>query len=117
MHDYKLLKVDLKLFDGAAGGAAAGGGAAGEGTAQAAEGALPKAEANSRSGSSRRSKAGAFDNVVFGKQEDASVPETANSSVAGSNGEGNANKSGVRIQRDDRELCGQEHFNRLSARK
>ena len=103
MHNYKLLKVDLKLFDGAAGGAAAGGGAAGEGTAQAAEGALPKAETNSRSGSSRRSKAGAFDNVVFGKQEDASAPETANSSDAGSNGEGNANKSGVTTTSDSKE--------------
>ena len=98
MHKYKLLKVDLHLFDGAAGGAPAGG----EG-AQAAEGALPKAETNSRSGSSRRSKAGAFDNVVFGKQEDASGTEAATSSAAGNNGEGNANKSGVTTTSDSLE--------------
>ena len=103
MHKYKLLKVDLHLFDGAAGGAAAGGaaGAAGEGAAQAAEGALPKAETNSRNGSSRRSKAGAFDNVVFGKQD--AADDAANSSVAGSNGEGNANKSGITTTSDSRE--------------
>jgi len=93
MHNYKLLKVDLNLFNGAAGGAAAGGASAGEGSAQAAESALPKAETNSRPGSSRRAKAGAFDNVVFGKQD--AADETASGSVAGSNGEGNANKSGI----------------------
>jgi len=97
MHNYKLLKVDLKLFDGAA--AAPAGGDAGAG-AQGAESALPKAEINSRNGSSRRSKAGAFDNVVFGKQEDASQTETANDSAAGSMGEGNANKSGVMTTSD-----------------
>ena len=100
MHNYKLLKVDLKLFDGAA--AAPAGGDAGAG-AQGAESALPKAEINSRNGSSRRSKAGAFDNVVFGKQEDASATETANGSVAGSNGEGNANKSGISTTSDSLE--------------
>ena len=57
----KLLKVDLQLFNdgGATGGA--------EGSAAATEGA-PKTESK-LSGSSRRSKAGEFDNVVFGKQE------------------------------------------------
>ena len=99
MHNYKLLKVNLKLFDGAAAGAPAGG----EGAAQGAESALPKAETNSRNGSSRRSKAGAFDNVVFGKQEDASAAETATSSVAESTGEGNANKSGISTTSDSRE--------------
>ena len=57
----KLLKVDLQLFNdgGATGGA--------EGSAAATEGA-PKTESK-LNGSSRRSKAGEFDNVVFGKQE------------------------------------------------
>lgn len=57
----KLLKVDLQLFNdgGATGGA--------EGSAAATEGA-PKTESKP-SGSSRRSKAGEFANVVFGKQE------------------------------------------------
>lgn len=97
MHNYTLLKVNLKLFDGAAAGAPAGG----EGAAQGAESALPKAETNSRSGSSRRSKAGAFDNVVFGKQDAAN--EAATSSAAGSNGEGNANKSGISTTSDSKE--------------
>ena len=100
MHKYKLLKVDLHLFDGAAGGAAAAP-SGGDGAAQAAESALPKAETNSRNGSSRRSKSGAFDNVVFGKQD--AADDAANSSVAGSNGEGNANKSGVSTTSDSRE--------------
>ena len=99
MHNYKLLKINLRLFDGAAGAAAGDGG----GAAQATESALPKAETNSRSGSSRRSKAGAFDNVVFGKQEDASAAETASSSAAGSTGEGNANTSGVTTTSDSLE--------------
>ena len=57
----KLLKVDLQLFNdgGATGGA--------EGSAATTEGA-PKAESKPN-GSSRRSKVGEFDNVVFGKQE------------------------------------------------
>lgn len=57
----KLFKVDLQLFNdgGAAGGA--------EGSAASTENA-PKTESKP-SGSSRRSKTGEFDNVVFGKQE------------------------------------------------
>jgi hypothetical protein len=57
----KLLKVDLQLFNdgGATGGA--------EGSAAATENA-PKTESKP-SGSSRRSKSGEFDNVVFGKQD------------------------------------------------
>lgn len=94
MQKHKLLKVNLHLFDGAAG--AAGGEAGGE---AGAESALPKAETQARTGSSRRSKSGAFDNVVFGKQEDASKTEAA-SSDAGSDGEGNANKSGVSTTSD-----------------
>lgn len=104
MHNYKLLDIDLRLFDGAAGAPAAGGEAGGASAPQATEGALPKAETNSRPGSSRRAKAGAFDNVVFGKQEDAPETETATSSAAGSdNGEGNANKSGVSTTSDSLE--------------
>ena len=88
MQSNKLLEIDLQLFNGAAaGGAAAAGG--GEGAGQATEGALSKAETNSGSGSSRRSKTGAFDNVVFGKQEDAPKAEAAADPVAGDNAEGN----------------------------
>ena len=105
MQKNELLKLNLQLFNGAAGGAAAGGaasgGEAGEGAAQASESALPKAETNRSRGSSRRGKAGAYDNVVFGKQEDASANEVDASSVAGSEkGEGNANKSGVSTTSD-----------------
>lgn len=101
MRKHKLLNVNLRLFDGAAG--AAGGEGAAEGAAQATESALPKAETKSRSGSSRRSRSGEYDNVVFGKQEDASQTETTTSSDAGSNGEGNANKSGVITTSDAKE--------------
>lgn len=57
-----LFKVDLQLFND--GGAASGA----EGSAATATENAPKAE-NVPSGSSRRSKSGEFDNVVFGKQE------------------------------------------------
>lgn len=96
MHKYKLLKVDLRLFDGAAGAGAAGDG--GSGAAQATEGALPKADTNKKPGSSRRAKSGAFDNVVFGKGDDPTV-DTANGSAAGGNGEGNA-KRGIETTSD-----------------
>ena len=97
-----LLAIDLRLFDGAAGGAGASGGdAGGAGAAQATAGALPKAEVQSRNGSSRRSKAGAFDNVVFGKQ-DAAPAETANTPAAGEKGVGNA-KTGVETTSDSLE--------------
>lgn len=97
-----LLDINLHLFDGAAGGAAAAGGeAGGEGAAQGSASALPKAKL---SGSSRRTKAGAYDNVVFGKQEDAPAAETATTPDAGENkGEGNANKSGVNTTSDTKE--------------
>jgi len=99
MHNYKLLKVNLKLFDGAAaGGAAAAAPSGGEGAVQSAEGALPKAKS---SGTSRRSRSGEYDNVVFGKQDAAT--ETAESYDAGSTGEGNANKSGVSTTSDSLE--------------
>ena len=73
-----LPKYDLQLFSDGAGAAGAAAGGAGEGAAQGAEGALPKADTKGRTGSSRRSKAGAYDNVVFGKQDAAA--ETANPS-------------------------------------
>ena len=101
-----MLDFDLHLFDGAAGGAAAGGAAApaGEGAAAGGDSALPKAETTKRPGSSRRAKTGAFDNVVFGKQEDAPAAETATDPVAGDVTEGNgANKSGVSTTSDSLE--------------
>lgn len=94
MRKYKLLKIDLRLFDGAAGAAAGGEGAAGDGAAQAMESALPKAETKGRPGSSRRGKTGAYENVVFGKQ-DAAAGDTNGSAAGSNNGGGNANKSGV----------------------
>lgn len=91
---YLMPAFDLQLFnDGAAGGAAAG--AAGEGAAQEGAGALPKAETNRGRGSSRRARTGAYDNVVFGKQDAATEPTVTTDSAAGSQGEGNADKSGV----------------------
>ena len=99
---YKLLDIDLQLFDGAAAGAPAGG-TAGDGAAQQAEGsALPKAETKSRPGSSRRGKTGAFDNVVFGKQ-DAAQPETTTPDAGEDNGGGSAKKSGVTTTSDSLE--------------
>lgn len=90
MHKNKLLKVNLQMFnDGAASG--------GEGaTAQATEGALPKAE---KSGSSRR-KSGDLSNVVYGIQEDASGAETTIPAAGGV--EGN-DKTGVITTSDTRE--------------
>jgi hypothetical protein len=73
----KLFKVDLQLFNdgGATGGA--------EGSAAATENA-PKAETKP-SGSSRRSKQGEFDNVVFGKQEGTTSTETTSLDTEGTN--------------------------------
>lgn len=97
MRKIKELEVDLQLFNGAAGGAGAAAG--GEGAAQGTEGALSKADANSRSGSSRRSRSGEFSNVVFGKQEDASAAAAATDPAAGGNAEGNG-KSGITTTSD-----------------
>lgn len=72
-NDKVLLKVDLQLFnDGGAGGAEA---------AAATEGA-PKA-GTTQNGSSRRSRAGEFDNVVFGKQEGTTAGGAANPAAEG----------------------------------
>lgn len=120
MRKYKLLDIDLRLFDGAAAGASAGGNAAGDGAAQAGSGALPKAGSNSGNGSGRRSKAGEYDNVVFGKQGDASAAQTTGGPDAGGKGEGNAQKDlearrkafQERIRGEDKDLF-QEEFQRV----
>lgn len=78
----KLLEIDLHLFDGATGGEGAS--AEGATSAEATESA-PKAAKSS--GHSRRSKSGEFDNVIFGKQADASADE-ATHSAAGSDATG-----------------------------
>ena len=72
----KLFKVDLQLFND--GGAASGA----EGSAATATENAPKAE-NIPSGSSRRSKPGEFDNVVFGKQEGTTSDEATSLDTEG----------------------------------
>ena len=78
----KLLEIDLHLFDGAAGG---GEGSATAGATAGETESAPKAA--KVSGHSRRSKSGEFDNVIFGKQTDASANEETNS-AAGSDATG-----------------------------
>lgn len=63
-----LLKVDLQLFND-------GGAVGGEASASGATESAPKVETKTN-GSNRRSKSGAFDNVVFGKQEGTTSDET-----------------------------------------
>ncbi len=75
----KLFKVDLQLFND-------GGAAGGEGSAGTTESA-PKVETKP-SGSNRRSKSGAFDNVVFGKQESAPATETTTTPATEGNSTG-----------------------------
>ena len=70
----KLLKVDLQLFND--------GGAAGAESSQATTEGAPKAETRP-SGSSRRSKSGEFDNVVFGKQEGTTADDTTSLDTEG----------------------------------
>lgn len=74
MPERKLLKLNLQLFND-------GGAAAGEGSAEATAGAS-KVETKP-SGSNRRSKSGAFDNVVFGKQDSALADGTATPDTEG----------------------------------
>lgn len=95
-----LPEFDLQLFGDGAGAAGAAAGGAGEGTPQAAEGALPKAETKGKTGSSRRSKTGAFDNVVFGKQDAAADAAADPSPDAGENAQGKGTKSGVSTTSD-----------------
>ena len=93
MHEnFKLLEINLRLFDGTAGGASAGGeGAAAEGTAQSeTTSTLPKADTHRRNGSSRRSRSGEYDNVVFGKQAQSNAAAEASSAAEGM-GVGNTN--------------------------
>lgn len=91
-----LFKFDLQLFnDGGAAGAAA---PAGEGAEQTSENALAKADTNRSRGSSRRGRSGAYDNVVFGKQ-DAADGATVGSD-AGNNAVANGNKSGISTTSD-----------------
>ena len=90
-----LFKFDLQLFsDGAAASAAP----AGDGAQQAGENPLAKADTKGMRGGSRRAKTGAYDNVVFGKQDAAG--DTAVSSDAGNTAEANGNKSGVTTTSD-----------------
>lgn len=82
-----LLDINLRLFDGAAGAASNGGAAQGD------AGATAKAENNSGSGSSRRSKSGE-PTVLYGKQEDASTATGTNTPDAGEKGQA-VSKKGV----------------------
>lgn len=65
-----LLKVDLQLFND-------GGAVGGEASASGATESAPKVETKTN-GSNRRSRSGAFDNVVFGKQEGTTSDEATN---------------------------------------
>lgn len=121
MRKYKLLEIDLRLFDGAAAGASTGGNAAGEGAGQATESALPKAETKGSRGGSRRGNTGEYDNVVFGKQAVATAQAGGNAGPdAGGAGEGNAEQTlearrkafKERIQGEDKDLF-QEEFQKV----
>lgn len=97
-----LLKLDLQLFNGAAAGA---GGAAGDGGAapaaqQTGESALAKAEVKGTRGGSRRGKTGAYDNVVFGKQDAAEGAAVTTDPAAGDPAGANGNKSGITTTSD-----------------
>lgn len=96
MHERKLLEIDLKLFDGTAGGASEG--ASAEGATAQVDSGLPKAE---RRGSSRHNKSGEFDNVVFGKQDDDSTPATSTPAAEGK-GEGNTKTETSTITPEER---------------
>ena len=94
MQNNKQLELDLQLFNGEAAGAGDGA----SGAAQGGESALPKADTGIWGGGSRRSKTGAYDNVVFGKQGETSA---ATGSDAGNpQSEGNADTSGVTTTSD-----------------
>lgn len=96
---YVLPEFDLQLFDSAA--AEAPGGETGEGGQQDGAGALPKAGNQRRSGSGRRSRTGGYENVVFGKQEDAPAQEdTQAPDAGGQDAEGSGETSGVTTTSD-----------------
>lgn len=88
-----LMPIDLQLFNGA--GATGGATAAAEGSAGDTGTSLPKAD---NRGSSRRNK-GAYDNVVFGKQ-DAAEETTSNPAAEGAVGN---SKSGITTTSDSKE--------------
>ena len=128
MRKERLLDIDLRLFDGAAGdggGVAGTAGTGADGAAQAVESALPKAETK-RSGSGRRGKSGEFDNVVFGKQAVATAEagDSAGSAAGGKTGEGNAENDlearrrafRERISGEDKDLF-QEEFQKAFNRR
>ena len=98
---YVLPEFDLQLFDSAAAAPSAGetGGAAGQ---QAETGALPKADFKQGRGGSRRGRTGEFQNVRFGKQEDAPQAGPAAGSDAGGQDQGKVeeNTSGVTTTSD-----------------
>lgn len=96
-----LLNIRLDLFDGGAAGAGAGTGSGGGAQAAAGAGEGTKSGVNTSDGakaetspvSRRRSKSGAFDNVVFGKQpsaEGASTDGAVTDPAAGDKGNGTA---------------------------
>lgn len=90
---------DLQLFnDGAAAGAAGTAGNGGAAAEQGNAGSLPKAETSRGRGGSRRARSGAYDNVVFGRQ-DAADGTAAGSAAGSSNAEGSG-KSGVSTTSD-----------------
>ena len=105
MHKHKLLEIDLKLFDGTAGGASEGAGA--EGATAEVDSGLPKAD---RSGSSRRNKSGEFDNVVFGKQDDDSASATSTPAAEGT-GEGNTTTETSIISPEERKKAFEDLIN------
>lgn len=112
MRNLKLLDINLRLFDGAAGAAAAGGEGSGDGSAQVGTGTLPKAETGNRRGSSRRGRTGDLSNIVFGSQDEASPAGENTGSDAGSKkGAGNA-KADVSVTSDTLEARRAE-FERL----
>ena len=98
---YTLPEFDLQLFDSAAAAPSAGetGGETGQ---QAETGTLPKAETKRSRGGSRRGRTGEFQNVRFGKQEDAPQAEPAVGPVAGGQDQGKVEQdtSGVTTTSD-----------------
>lgn len=74
MRELHLLNMNLHLFDGAGGAAAGGGDGAGAGAAAPADSGN-QGDTNSIRGNTRRGKSGAYDNVVFGKQDGAAAAD------------------------------------------
>ena len=88
MYQFKLLNIDLRMFDGgaaAAGGAVGGGGdSAGSASTGSDAGTQTTLAETKRNGSSRRSRnSGALSNVVYGKQEAANTSPAAEGTTKG----------------------------------